>query len=189
MKPFEDVYSIVEESSHETAFNRGEAEALYLLLSKYDNKDINCVEIGVEFGRSTTVFAEFHKEQKISFTAIDPWIGEYGLKAREHVLAQRAKYGWEYKLIEKTSFEASHQWGSNDIELLHIDGDHEYEAVRLDINLWEPLVVQGGYILLDDFAHDGLPGVTQAAKELLFTRKDISYLGTFGQKLGVFKKL
>jgi hypothetical protein len=41
--------------------------------------------------------------------------------------------------------------------LVFIDGDHSYEAVRFDIETYTPLVVPGGYAVLDDAAYF-LPG-------------------------------
>lgn len=37
------------------------------------------------------------------------------------------------------------------IALLHIDGNHAYEAVDLDARLWTPRVRPGGWILFDDY--------------------------------------
>jgi len=37
------------------------------------------------------------------------------------------------------------------IALLHIDGNHGYEAVKSDVEKWCPLVVKGGWIIFDDY--------------------------------------
>lgn len=37
------------------------------------------------------------------------------------------------------------------VALLHIDGNHAYEAVQSDITAWSPHVVPGGWIVLDDY--------------------------------------
>lgn len=186
-----ELYQIVEESSHETAFNYGEVEGLYNLI-KFVRPRV-CVEIGVEFGRSTTVFAELQKELNYLFFAADAWVGEYGRQAYEHVQDQIEKHGWDIHLYGMYSKELAEDWhivaqGYMDIDILHIDGDHEYEAVKTDIQLWTPFVRSGGYIAFDDYGHDSLPGVYQAAQELM-TEDKFAFIDRYGNKLGVFKKL
>jgi len=43
--------------------------------------------------------------------------------------------------------------------LLYIDGDHTYEGACADIRSYAPLVTPGGWLIMDDAAHD-LPGTT-----------------------------
>jgi hypothetical protein len=53
------------------------------------------------------------------------------------------------------------------IDYLHIDGDHHYEGVRLDFDLFAPLVRDGGVITLHDTANYRRPcGVPQLVEEL-----------------------
>jgi cephalosporin hydroxylase len=182
------MYEIVEESSHEAAFNRGECEALYNLLRE-QQEHATWVEIGVQYGRSTTVFAEFAKEKNARFFAIDSWGEDVSSEAKRHVESQMQKHGWKFELLSMSSEQARSQWTGAGIHVLHIDGDHEYEAVKLDIQLWEPLVARGGYILFDDYGHDSLPGVYKAVQELLGEREDIAFIGRYGDKLGVFQKI
>ncbi len=40
---------------------------------------------------------------------------------------------------------------SEDIAILHIDGNHRYDDVVRDINTWRPFVLPGGWILIDDY--------------------------------------
>jgi len=37
------------------------------------------------------------------------------------------------------------------ISILHIDGNHAYEAARADVESWEELVLGGGWIIIDDY--------------------------------------
>jgi len=43
-----------------------------------------------------------------------------------------------------------------EINLLYIDGCHDYEAAKADIENFVPHVTQGGFILIDDFWMDGV---------------------------------
>jgi hypothetical protein len=50
------------------------------------------------------------------------------------------------------------------IGLLIIDGNHEYESVARDLELFAPKVLPGGFIFLDDYT-DTYPGVRRATDE------------------------
>jgi hypothetical protein len=52
------------------------------------------------------------------------------------------------------------------IELLFIDGAHQYELVREDFERWVPKVVDGGWVLLHDTL--GFEGPSRVADELLY---------------------
>ena len=188
MKTFEEIYNIVEESSHETAFNKEECQTLFDLLTNLSDEAV-VVEIGVEYGRSTTVIAEVTKWKKFKFTAIDNWCQDNGPEAEQHVRGQMQKHGWEINLVSANSLEFAKKF-TDKIDLLHIDGDHTYEGVRDDILAWVPKVKVGGYICFDDYGHDSLPGVYSACMEYLDKyRQTFKFLGRFGNKLGVYQKI
>lgn len=187
MKNIDEIYQIVEESSHETAFNRGECEALFNKLLDLP-KGAKVVEIGVEYGRSTSVIAEVGKERDFNFTAIDNWCQDNGAEAKAHVLSQIEKHQWKIKLMTMDSNLASKIYEGK-IDLIHIDGDHVYEAVKSDIEHWLPKVKSGGYACFDDFGHDSLPGVYQACEEYFNEHRNWIFCGRFGNKLGVYQKI
>ncbi|MCO7226140.1 class I SAM-dependent methyltransferase [Pleionea sp. CnH1-48] len=56
---------------------------------------------------------------------------------------------------------------SGHIALLHIDGNHRYDQVCLDIETWAPYVMPGGWILLDDYVWAFGDGPQRAGDELL----------------------
>nr|USU34236.1 class I SAM-dependent methyltransferase [Methylobacterium sp. OTU13CASTA1] len=50
--------------------------------------------------------------------------------------------------------------------MIHIDAGHDYRAVMSDLEAWWPLVRPGGWVIGDDYVHDGhWPGVRQAFDE------------------------
>lgn len=62
------------------------------------------------------------------------------------------------------------------IAMLHIDGNHRYDYVCKDIEVWEPLVMPGGWVLLDDYVWAFGDGPQRAGDELLLTGKfDIAF--------------
>jgi predicted O-methyltransferase YrrM len=46
--------------------------------------------------------------------------------------------------------EALQQFEDQSIDLLHIDGSHQYEAVKKDFETWLPKLQKGGLILMHD---------------------------------------
>lgn len=52
------------------------------------------------------------------------------------------------------------------VDFLFIDGDHEYEGVRRDFELYEPLVAPGGLIAFHDVNESHWPGVIRLWNEL-----------------------
>jgi cephalosporin hydroxylase len=52
------------------------------------------------------------------------------------------------------------------VEFLFIDGDHEYEGVKGDFELYAPLVAPGGLIALHDVNESHWPGVIRLWQEL-----------------------
>jgi cephalosporin hydroxylase len=56
--------------------------------------------------------------------------------------------------------------GGRPVDFLFIDGDHSYEGVKRDFELWSPLVRSGGIIVLHDVKPDHPTGVPQLWAEL-----------------------
>lgn len=56
------------------------------------------------------------------------------------------------------------------IDLLYLDGCHNYESVKRDIELWVPKVKNGGIIMGDDYG-GFFTGVTKAVDEYFPTRQ------------------
>lgn len=65
--------------------------------------------------------------------------------------------------VQAESAEAAAKW-RGPIRLLFVDGEHSYEAVKRDVELWSPFVVPGGIVALHD-VHNA-PDVTQYFEEL-----------------------
>lgn len=72
--------------------------------------------------------------------------------------------------VRSPSFGTTHYAGS--IALLHIDGNHAYEAARADIAAWEKHVVAGGWIIIDDYVWPYGNGPQSAGDEFLNENKN-----------------
>jgi len=151
-----------------------EGKLLYKLAKSCTGKGV-IVEIGSYKGRSTIWLAEGSKAgNRVKVYAIDPHTG-----STEH----RRMYGkvWTFpefvrniKMrglddivvpIVKTSEDAERCWNQKPVELLWIDGAHDYEMVKLDVELWFSHLVWGGWIAF----HDSIvyPGPRKVVEELL----------------------
>ena len=58
------------------------------------------------------------------------------------------------------------------IALLHIDGNHAYDKVKQDVELWTPLVVPGGWIVIDDYDWRHGDGPKRAGDEFLLAHPE-----------------
>jgi hypothetical protein len=81
----------------------------------------------------------------------------------------------DWTVIPDYSFNVAPKW-KGPIEVLFIDGDHTYDAVKKDFEDWYPLVNKGGTIMIHDSRKEkgspegkfnrGWPGPTKLADEL-----------------------
>ncbi len=86
----------------------------------------------------------------------------------------------DYKSASNVGFLDSPELGrvslTGKISMLHIDGNHRYDYVCKDIDAWEPFVMPGGWILLDDYVWAFGDGPKRAGDELLLTEKfDVAF--------------
>ena len=86
----------------------------------------------------------------------------------------------DYKSASLVGFLDSPELGrvslTGKISMLHIDGNHRYDYVCKDIDAWEPFVMPGGWVLLDDYVWPFGDGPKIAGDELLLTGKfDVSF--------------
>lgn len=113
------------------------------------------VEIGSYLGRSTCYIASALKGKHARFFAIDTWENQGMSEGEWDTLETFRKHTAPYResIIEKRGFSYDVALEMQDvaIDLLWIDGCHEYEAVKRDIADWLPLVKPGGVVCFDDY--------------------------------------
>jgi len=80
------------------------------------------------------------------------------------------KYYCNNASVTTSSFGTTHYCGG--IAILHIDGNHSYDAVKADIASWSGLVVQGGWIVVDDYIWPYGDGPQRAGDEYLAENSD-----------------
>ena len=137
----------------------------------------NVVAIGNFVGRSTFVLASGCNGDKGKVYAVDPFVfgGEWskfvnpslGLKPGDDFLPEFLKNCGHFKhltAIKKTSLEAAAiPEIPAEVDMVFIDGDHSYEAVKADLLAWAPRTRK--LICGHDFNDPLYPGVKQAVHE------------------------
>lgn len=138
-----------------------ESYLLYNLAKKVKSDNV-IVEIGSWKGRSTICLGKGSKDGNgIKIYAIDPHTGNkehkkaFGKIDTYQIFQQNIKEAEINDIINpirETSEEANKNF-NHPVELIFIDGAHEYKFVKLDFELWFPLVVDGGVVAFHDTWH------------------------------------
>lgn len=156
-----------------------EGELLYNLAKNCKGKGV-IVEIGSWKGKSTIWLGHGSKNgNKVKIYAIDPHTQTCEHKIHSEVWTfedfekniKSAKVDDIIIPIVKTSEEAANNF-DKPIELLFIDGSHEYDFIKLDFELWDPKVVDGGVIAFHDTV--GQPGPKKVVEEFVYKSRRFS---------------
>ena len=156
-----------------------EGWALYLAARRCTQQAENprVVEIGSYKGRSTIAIASGLAESgRGSLVSIDPhkptgkasYAREHGtLDTLAEFRANLSNAGVERYVtsIQATSGEARRTYDMQPIDMLFVDGSHDYEDVLADIDAWSPLLADGGVAAFNDPYG---PGVNRALRERIF---------------------
>lgn len=151
------------------------------------------VELGTYRGTSFFSFCQAVKDRHLStkLFAIDSWEGEdhtgmYGNDILKEVKNIVNNYYRKINIkLLKTYFDtAVNKFKDNQIDILHIDGLHTYEAVRHDYETWQGKVSKNGIILFHDInVQERGFGVYAFWKELKKSKNTIEF--HHSQGLGV----
>jgi len=117
------------------------------------------VELGSFLGASFFAFCQAAKEYNIETEcyAVDTWEGDdhaghYDNDVYKAVVAAHAHYR-DFAYLLRMTFDKAHALSeTDDIDLLHIDGLHTYEAVKHDFETWLPKMSKQGVIIFHDTA-------------------------------------
>ena len=138
------------------------------------------VEIGSWKGKSSSFMGVeiINSGKKIKFDAVDHWLG-----SSEHQKNPSVKKGTLYdeyltnikpvkhivNPIRMKSIDASKLYKDDTLDFVFIDGGHEYEFVKEDIEHWLPKVRDGGILAGDDWGsgHRWGDSVKRAVIEVL----------------------
>jgi hypothetical protein len=116
------------------------------------------VELGSHSGNSLFCFAqacaEHHSQARIH--AVDTWqgdvhAGDYGEEVYAAVQSHAEEHYPGVITLHRTTFDqASAEFASGSVDLLHIDGLHTYEAVQHDFQTWRSRCSENAVVLFHD---------------------------------------
>jgi cephalosporin hydroxylase len=121
------------------------------------------IDIGVNIGSSAMYFCA--SPNIACVTGIDP----YGPQDETNVYFTRnilPTLGPKYVFMNRRSDQAYMLWEDDSVNLVCIDGDHSYDAVKKDIQLYLPKVKRGGILCGHDYGGNW-EGVIRAVDEVV----------------------
>ncbi|HZW81129.1 MAG TPA: class I SAM-dependent methyltransferase [Candidatus Deferrimicrobiaceae bacterium] len=145
-----------------------------------------CAEIGVYWGRFSELILRIARPRKLHL--IDPWKYEadpvydrslYGGSLGQNQARMDAIYESVVKCFKSKRVEihragsvaCSSQFPDNYFDWIYIDGNHQYEFVKQDLEVYFPKVKSGGFVAGDDYGRDPnnwtRDGVTRAVDEAI----------------------
>jgi len=148
------------------------------------------IEIGVYGGSTLLDIYEVCKENNNEIYGIDPWdkiiifngqssdetdivvknqeISRYK-QVKENLMNIVNSNNLNINIINDNSWDVYNTFEDNSISCIHIDGDHSYEGVKKDLNLYWSKIKNGGMIINDDYHW---AGVKKAIDEFINNHKD-----------------
>lgn len=148
----------------------------YEEVTKFLPRNAKCVEVGCFEGRSLLFLAEeLARQGKVHahVTGIDPGLSndgsyESGYLQRFEENVSHIALKVEVSLIREASPQASARFENESLDMVFIDGCHDYGAVKIDIMAWLRKVKVGGVLAGHDFAPEKpMSGVTKAVRLLV----------------------
>lgn len=135
------------------------------------------LEIGCYKGCSTVVLAQACARSGIGAVwAIDLFTGTpswgQSIDTYDECRRRLAEFGLDHRVQLLRADSQELDWALP-LSVLHVDGDHAYEAVAADLVRYVPWLAPGGIAVFDDY--DGAhPGVVRAVHELLAADRELA---------------
>jgi Methyltransferase domain len=163
----------------------GEKDGREWLLQRLPKHAV-CAEVGVYQGRFSEMILRIARPQKLHL--IDPWKYEadpaykqslYGGSEGKNQAHMDGMYESVVKCFTSKRVEVhragsaacSARFADNYFDWIYIDGNHQYEFVKQDLEMYFPKVKSGGFVAGDDYGRDPnnwtKDGVTRAVDEAI----------------------
>lgn len=113
------------------------------------------VDLGVDYGYSTFVFADALRGTTGTVYGVDLFMGDVHtgyrntLDSVQKAIAEHSVTNLELVIGD---FDTMSKFWNKPINILHIDGFHTYDAVKNDFTRWSPHVTDDGIVLFHDIA-------------------------------------
>lgn len=116
------------------------------------------VELGTHYGSSYFAFCQAIEQLRLPTRsyAVDTWKGDehagvYGEKVYASVQSHNTRFYSRFSALMRMTFdEAVPFFEDGEVDLLHIDGYHTYEAVKHDFESWLPKLSKRGVVIIHD---------------------------------------
>lgn len=164
-----------------------------LVCKSIANKNNIIVEIGSLFGIGiSSIFDRLQNStNNIQIIAIDPLDGYYGANRTDPFTGEFVEENIfhhnmrlivpekNYTLLKhlSTDQEAINHISKVKCDVLIIDGDHSYQGVRNDFNLYLPFVNKNGYIIFDDYNAEDWPEVREFVDKEVMSNSAVEFVG------------
>lgn len=139
-------YLGIDNAITQTSFNEQE------LLKRYAQSSKLIAEIGVFEGVNTVSFAQ-HSPSTARIYAIDPFFkGAMGINYGKYIarsLLRRSKVMDKVLFVEGLSWNVADKVADN-LDLIFIDGDHSFEGVKKDFEIYNQKLAERGVIIFHD---------------------------------------
>lgn len=159
-------------------------------IKRSDSRSIRvAVEIGTYAGQSASVICKYAG----STICVDPYVAGYDpedgdptnseMFGREHLVMEAATKNigeCDCEIVQTTSEDAaSKMFHGIQADFVYIDGDHRYESVKRDLELWTPVVKMGGFVAGHDYNdRENLAGVKRAVHDFFGREPDAVFQDT-----------
>jgi cephalosporin hydroxylase len=145
-------------------------ESLYSTIVNWAPEKAHFVECGVWKGKSAAYMCVeiINSGKTITFDCIDTFKGSLDEDVHQQdpdvindrlmeVCIENLKpVEGHYNLFKISSVEAAKNYEDESLHFVNIDGAHDYDSVKADIEAWLPKVKKGCYLAGDDFHHEPL---------------------------------
>jgi hypothetical protein len=153
------------------------------------------IEIGVKQGKFSKVLLNGWHGCKLYL--IDPWEDQdksvYDENTHDHqsdyelTTNSLKDFSGRYEIIRQYSNVAHSHFAKNSLDFIYIDGNHSYEGVKSDLELYYPKLKYGGIMMGDDYHANDIEkvfdftfGVKKAVDEFCFMHKHNISLQYYG---------
>lgn len=129
------------------------------------------VNIGAGNGTSGLAFMEARADLRLFTIDIQAESSPFGCLQGEEAVFRGAGFWGDprHTQIHGDSKEVGKAWAYGPVDLVFVDGGHQYHEAKGDIEIWLPLITPGGIMAVHDYEKKvkAWHGVNKAVKELL----------------------
>lgn len=134
-------------------------------------KDASIVNIGAGNGTSGLAFMEARSDLRLFTIDIQKESSPFGCLEGEEAVFRGAGFWGDprHTQIHGDSKEVGRRWEYGPVDLVFVDGGHQYHEAAGDITIWLPRIKPGGIMAVHDYEKTVKVwlGVNEAVKELL----------------------